>query len=55
VFNILGKEVATLIDGKQEAGYKTIEFDATQLSSGVYLYRLQTDTFTETKKLLLLK
>lgn len=55
VFNILGKEVTTLIDGKQEAGYKTIEFDATQFSSGVYLYRLQTETFTETKKLLLLK
>lgn len=55
VFNILGKEVTTLIDGKQEAGYKTIEFDATQLSSGVYFYRLQTETFTETKKLLLLK
>ncbi|MDP2209250.1 MAG: T9SS type A sorting domain-containing protein [Bacteroidota bacterium] len=55
VYNMLGQEVATLVNEKREAGRYEVEFNASTLPSGVYFYRLQTETFTETKKLLLLK
>jgi hypothetical protein len=55
VFNILGQRVTTLINQKQEAGEHTITWDASQFSSGVYFYRLQTGEATETKKMILLK
>lgn len=41
VFNILGQSVKTLIDKKMTAGYHQVEFDASNLTSGVYLYRIQ--------------
>ncbi|HXF99601.1 MAG TPA: PQQ-dependent sugar dehydrogenase [Bacteroidota bacterium] len=53
VFNILGHEVATLVNQMQEPGVKTIRFDANGLASGVYLYRLQAGQFTETRKMIL--
>lgn len=55
VYNLLGQEVATLVNEKKEAGRYDVEFNGSKLTSGVYFYRLQTETFTETKKLLLLK
>jgi hypothetical protein len=55
VFNVLGQEVATLIDGMQDAGYKSIEFNAEGLASGVYLYELRSGEFVATRKLLLLR
>jgi len=55
VFNMLGQEVAVLVDESQEAGYKTISFDASNLPSGVYSYRLTAGRFTDTKTMLLLK
>ncbi len=55
VYDMLGKEVATLVDGKQPAGSHTVTFDASRLSSGVYLYKLISGRFVETKKMVLLK
>ncbi len=55
VFSSLGQKVATLVDAQQSAGYHTASFDASQLSSGVYLYKLSTPGFSQTKKMLLVK
>ena len=61
VFNLLGQEVATLVNDIQPAGYHEVQFNASDLSSGVYLYRINTVSslnskqFTSTKKFILLK
>lgn len=55
VFNILGKEVAFLVNEIQNAGSYKIEFDGKNLSSGIYLYQLNAGSFSETKKLTLIK
>jgi hypothetical protein len=55
VYNMLGQEVATLVDGVQDAGFKSVTFDASRLSSGVYFYRLQSGAFVQNNKMLLLK
>ncbi len=55
VFDLLGREVATLVDEMQQAGDKSVEFHAERLPSGVYFYRLQAGMFTETRKLVLLR
>ena len=61
VFNLLGQEVATLVNDVQAAGYHEIQFNASNLSSGVYLYRINavsstnSKEFTSTKKFVLLK
>jgi hypothetical protein len=60
VFNVLGQLVVTLVDDRLEAGYHQIEWDGhgsdgTAVSSGVYLYRLESTGFTATRKMLLLK
>jgi len=55
VFNILGKEVATIINETKNAGNYSVKFDAGSLSSGIYFYQLTTDNFTATKKFTLLK
>lgn len=55
IYNILGQEVATLYQGFQKAGSYTANFDASKLTSGVYLYRLQTNAFSETRKMILMK
>ncbi len=55
VFSILGQEVATLYEGRQNAGVHTLNFDATNLVSGVYFYRIQTDKSVDVKQMLLIK
>lgn len=55
VFNILGKEVATIVNETKIAGNYSVKFDAGSLSSGIYFYQLTTDNFTATKKFTLLK
>jgi hypothetical protein len=55
VFDILGNEIATLVNEEIPAGIYEAEFDATQLTSGIYFYKLQAGPFIETKKMILLK
>lgn len=56
VFNVLGEEVATLVNGQAlNAGTHTISFDGSQLSSGVYMYRLEANGVTSTRKMVLMK
>jgi hypothetical protein len=55
VFNALGEQVATLVQGEQDAGDHEVVFDASGLASGVYLYRLQAGDFLQSRRILLLK
>ncbi len=55
VFDILGREVETLVDEKQTAGIHSVRLNATTLSSGVYLYRLEAGGFAQVRKLIVLK
>ena len=55
VYDILANEVASLVNEEKPAGSYEVEFSANGLSSGVYFYKLQTDSFVETKKMILMK
>jgi hypothetical protein len=55
VFNLLGQEVATLVNEMQPAGAYTVHFNASALSSGVYFFRIQSASFNSVKKMVLLK
>jgi len=55
VYDVLGNEVATLVNEEKPAGNYTVEFNGIGLPSGIYFYRLQTGSFVETKKMVLLK
>jgi len=55
VYNILGQEIATVVNEKQFAGSHSAIFDASRLTSGVYFYKISAGTYTSTKKMLLIK
>ena len=55
VFDALGREVVVLVNQKQNAGRYEVEFDGSNLASGLYFYTLKSGSFTETKRMLLIK
>jgi hypothetical protein len=55
VYDVLGKKIATLVNERQSAGSYQVVWNASGLSSGTYFYRLQAGTFTQTKKMILVK
>jgi hypothetical protein len=55
IYNILGSEVMELVNDKREAGVYEVEFNASNLSSGTYIYKIAADNFVQTKKMILLK
>ena len=55
IYNLLGQKVVTLVSGKQKAGHHHVEWDASGFPSGVYFYRIKAGTYTDIKKMLLVK
>jgi hypothetical protein len=55
VFDVLGREITTLVNGVKTAGTHVVNFNASSLSSGVYFYRIEAGDFTTTKKMMLVK
>ncbi len=55
IFDVLGREVATLVNEEKPAGSYEVEFSADRLTSGIYFYKLQAGSFVETKKMILLR
>ena len=55
IYNLLGQEITTLVSEVQQAGYHKVVWDAANMASGVYLYRLRAGDFVQTRKMLLLK
>ena len=55
IFNILGQEISILVNEFKESGTHTINFNASELSSGIYIYRIEAGNFVQTRKMTLLK
>jgi hypothetical protein len=55
IYNMLGQEVSTLVNEQQESGYKSVEWNASQVSSGIYFYRLQCGSYSSMKKMMMVK
>jgi len=55
IFDILGREITTLVNEEKPAGNFEVEFDGAELSSGIYFYKLQTGNYSEVKKMILIK
>jgi hypothetical protein len=55
VFNLLGQEVETLVDELQDAGFKSLTWDATGFASGMYYYQIQAGNFQDVRKMVLLR
>ena len=55
VYDVSGREAAVLFNGELSAGTYNYDFDASQLASGIYFYKLEADEFAQTKKMVLVK
>jgi len=55
IYNVLGQEVVTLVDEVQNPGFKSVEWDASGMASGVYMYRIVAGNIAHVKKMLLIK
>lgn len=55
IINVLGQEIKELINGNKKAGFHNYTFDASSLSNGIYYYRIESELFTETKSMILIK
>lgn len=55
VFNLIGENVATIVDGIKDAGYYEVEFNASSLSSGIYIYRINAGNFSSNRRMMLIK
>jgi hypothetical protein len=55
VYDILGRVVATIVNENKPVGNYSVQFNANRLTSGIYFYRMESGSFSQTKKLLLLK
>ena len=55
VYNLIGEKVATLVNGIEDAGYKSVTWDASEVSSGLYFYKLSAGDYIETKRMMLIK
>ena len=55
VYDVLGKEIATLVNGIKPAGIYNVDFDASNFASGAYFYKLETAEFTDIKRMILIK
>ncbi len=55
VYDLLGREIATVVDGQKAPGSYAVEFDASGLASGLYVYRLTAGSYTQTRKMMLVR
>jgi hypothetical protein len=55
VYNTLGEKVADLVNGRMSAGYHSVNFNATNIASGIYIYRITAGNFVALKKMMLIK
>ncbi len=55
IYDLLGKEITTLISETQEAGIKSVQWDATNVAGGVYLYQIRAGEFVQTNKIVVMK
>jgi len=55
IYNVLGQKVTVLVDSKQQAGYRSVVWDASAVSSGIYFYKLTAGDFTKTRRMMLVK
>ena len=55
IYDVLGREVRKLVNEVKNAGTYTVDFNASELSSGVYFYKLESNNFSDIKKMMLIK
>jgi hypothetical protein len=55
MYDLLGRQVSSLVNGQVDAGYHDVQFDGSRLASGVYYYRLTAGDYVQTRSLLLLR